>query len=661
MPSRPFLRLPTPTGGSRFRPRFGHRDVILLVIALFFAVGLVRAQPTEPADGAGMLVLGGAPAAMLDTRVDASIAGMVATVSVRQRFRNDDDGWLEGHYRFPLPPDAAVNDLVMVVGDRRIEGEIQEKQAAEATFAAAREAGRTASLVGQSDGNLFRTAVTNVPPGETVEVALTYVQEVPYGDAQFRFRFPTTVTPRFGDARAGAEPAPPTLAPPRVTITVDLAAGFELAHVATPHHDARISAGDPRQRRVEVEAAADRDFELIWEPRLGAEPRAALLTERGDDAHYGLLMLLPPEPDFASATPRELVLVIDRSGSMGGAPMRQARESLLMAVGSLGAGDRFNVIAFDDAVDAVFPEPVDATAGNVGEALAWIDALRADGGTNMAPALAFATSGAAPPGMVRQIVFVTDGAVAGERRLFAQIARDLGTARLFTVGIGAAPNAWFMRKAAEFGRGSYTFIGSEDQVAERMDRLLRRLEHPVMTDLCVDWPGAGEHYPAELPDLYLGEPLVVAVRLDDPSSAKTVGACGKRAGAWWEETVAARDAHGGEAVAALWARRKVAGLMDDLTLGADPAMVRDAVLDVALAHRLVTEYTSFVAVDRTPERTRDAALARGRFGNAVPQGASAAAALAMPATDAGTVMRVTLGLMMLLLGWILVRRLRDVQ
>lgn len=655
---RPTFRPVPEARSSGCRWRWNYRDVVLALIALFFLQGLARGAEDPPPRA--LLTLGETPAAYLRTDVHLAVTGVVAEVEVRQRFRNDTTRWLEGDYTFPLPVDAALAGMTLEIGERRIEGEIREREAAREAYEAARAEGRRTSLVGQEAGNLFRTRVANVGPGEEVGVTLRYTELLGYRDEHFSLRFPTTLTPRYGEGGAG--PADQSVGP--LTLTVDLRPGVPTAYVEAPHHDVRVERRGEAFRITLAEGATapDRDFELVWAPLLGQAPRAALMTQEHEGDRYGLLLFVPPQPEFRTPRARELILVIDRSGSMGGEPIRQARESLRLAVGSLDERDRFNVIAFASDVDRLFPAPVPAIPANIGRAIAWLDRLSADGGTDMAPALAAATAGRPPEGTVRQIVFVTDGAVGGERQLFAQIARDLGDARLFTVGIGAAPNAYFMRKAAEFGRGSYSYVGSEAQVAERMDALLSRLEHPLLTDLCADWPGAAEAYPPQLPDLYRGEPLVVAVRLGAATKGP-IRLCGRLEDGWWEETLEPGDAHPGFAVATLWARRKVEGLMDDLVLGADPEAVRAEVVRLALAHRLVTRFTSLVAVDRTPARSAAAAQARIRFGHAAPSGATAFVGsgpqLALPQTDAGTVMRSTLGVLLLVLGFALARRLED--
>ncbi|HEX2164201.1 MAG TPA: VWA domain-containing protein, partial [Thermoanaerobaculia bacterium] len=382
--------------------------------------------------------------------------------------------------------------------------------------------------------------------------------------------------------------------------------------------------------------AADRDFVLEWAPAAGEAPRAAVFTEEHEGDTYALLMLLPPPPEADGWAPlaREVIFVLDTSGSMHGAAIEQARAALGAALARLEPWDEFNVIEFDDRARPLFADSVPADPAAVERARAWVAGLEADGGTDMRGALALAL--AAEPGYrrrgperVRQIVFLTDGAVGDEEELFATISRGLGEARLFTVGIGSAPNGYFMRRAAEVGRGGYTWIGDLAEVGGAIDELARKLEGPVLTDLEVTWDDpTAESWPERLPDLYAGEPLVVAARLIDPGDEVRVA--GRRAGVWWEETVrlGAADAtprpaaavEVGPGVRQLWARCEIDHWLGRLVEGLPEEEVRREVVATALDHHLVSRYTSLVAVDVTPARPAGAALAAGAVPLATPDG-----------------------------------------
>ncbi len=677
---------------------------------------LARAAEFPQDIGAGTLLFQAAdsyaPAAPLATDVRMSVAGVVARVTVAQRFRNPGSEWAEAVYAFPLPDDAAVDRLQMKIGERVVEGEIHEREQAERIYGAARAAGQRASLMRQSTPNLFTTAVANIAPGESIDITIEYLQTAHYDGGEFSLRFPMTITPRYGvgdtpeqkmsvpsdpsaaavGSRAsianaitgtqtlaiGALAAPSAAhilhdagreqfatgaARSDASLRVILAPGLPLAAVGARQHDVHViresgtasdlalggndqgggdgfdtSGGDGRSKSAQSRNVAaadryviepttarvpmDRDFVLAWRPQVGSEPAVAALTETKGDTTYALLMIVPPtETHVRSIRPREMIYVIDTSGSMGGQSIEQAKSALKDALGRLTSADRFNIFQFNSWTSSLFRLPVDFTAESHAQALHWIDTLQSTGGTEMEPAIRAALAQPSVEGYLRQVVFLTDGAVAGETTLFTAITQGLRDARLFTIGIGSAPNSHFMRKAAQFGRGTYTHISKESEIATAMQRLFDKLDGVALTDVLVDWPSAIEIYPNQIPDLYAGEPIVVAAsfaaRGPEPLA---VTAFGRLAGAEWrQQVVAASDSLPG--IAALWARRKIEFLTDSRVAGTDESLIRKMIVDVALEHGLVSPYTSLVAVDKTPARSEAAALERRAVGNMRPEGA----------------------------------------
>jgi Ca-activated chloride channel family protein len=454
---------------------------------------------------------------------------------------------------------------------------------------------------------------------------------------------------------------PPLADPPLrnpVTIVVDLDAGFPVGDVTSRHHEAVTESLDAKRHTVRLrdeEVPADRDFELTWKALPGTMPQSALYKEVRDGATYGLLTLFPPSGAVADPgrLPREVVFVIDTSGSMEGASIQQARKALLLAIGRLRTGDRFNVIQFNSYTSQLFPEARMASGENRSAALVYVRKLVASGGTEMEGALRAALGGPGDQEFVRQVVFLTDGAVGNEAQLFELIRQRLGTTRLFTVGIGSAPNGHFMTKAAKLGRGTFTYIGDLAEVEERMGRLFESLESPVLTDIEVRWPSAAsvEAWPAKVPDLYAGEPVVVGARLTDLTGEVVI--TGRRGADSWQAALSLDSGETGAGMAALWARRKVEALLDSRSEGAPEEDVRTAVVALGLAHHLVTKYTSLVAVDVTPARPADAALYARAVPTLLPAGWSAQAMGQLPqtATDAPlhfALMALALGLAALL-------------
>ncbi|MBS7457864.1 marine proteobacterial sortase target protein [Coralloluteibacterium stylophorae] len=635
------------TGRPRLLPAPAQRrrraGIALMLIGLATAL---RAQAAEE----GLQLRGGdgawTDAVVLETAVDYRIRGLVAEVRVHQTYRNDSSTWVEGRYLLPLPEDAAVGALTVHVGERVIEGEIREKAEAEAMYAAAAASGRAAGLVEQNRPNLFRTAVANIAPGEVVDLEVGYWQPVRVEDGVFSVALPLTLTPRYapavacGEDCADAESLPAAAAsaglgnadPPTASIDVDLDAGLPLARVWSATHavTATREAGAAWHVALADEVVAgDRAFELRWQPEPSRTVRRATFTETVDGEHYALALLVPPTLPVPPV-PRELILVIDNSGSMHGESMRQAIAALDRALSRLRPDDTFNVVRFDDSSERLFPKAVPADAAYVAEARAFVRGLEADGGTEMAPALALAFEGEPAGGRLRQVVIATDAAVGNEQALLQAIAAHRGQARLFPVGIGSAPNAWFLRKAAAIGRGSAVLVRDVAELETRMDRLLDRLGAPALRDIRIDWPAGSEAYPAQVPDLYAGEPLQVVARVPAlPARAAFEGVTAR--GRWQDALLLDVQRADATGVGRLWGRARIEALEDARRAGADEAGVRAETVAVALAHGLVSRYTSLVAVERTPSRPGDAPLESVRAANAVPDGSLA---FAQGATDA---------------------------
>lgn len=593
------------------------------------------------------------PAPLVATDIQLEIAGPIVRATVTQRFENPSDAWVEGTYVFPMPEDSGVDRLRMQIGDRFIEGEIHERQEARRIYEDARANGQRASLVEQERPNMFTTSVANIGPGETVIVQIEYQDVARLNDGTFQLRVPLAITPRYipqpegfvfasdgGDRMAALADAmritPPMVLPSAepgeylrlpVTIHADLQPGFALGQIASQYHATLVDRSEPGHAVISLADGpipADRDFVLTWRPADETAPSAALFTEQLDGQTYLLAQILPPATLGVDTPrrPRETIFVIDNSGSMAGASMRQAREALVAALNRLEPGDRFNLIRFDNTMERVFPTAVDATPANIDRARRFAARLEAEGGTVMLPALRAALTDDTPQdtSRVRQVVFLTDGAIGNEAELFAAIDQGLGRSRLFPVGIGSAPNTYFMSRAARLGRGTFTHIGDVNQVADAMERLFTALERPVMTQLDALFPAnaLSEIWPAPLPDLYYGEPVLLTARLAGPDGMMRLE--GELAGSAWQQEIALADARPAAGVATLWARNRIRALEEMRFQGATPAAIDASVLETALDFHLVTRLTSLVAVDATPARPLGDQLAQRDVPLMVPHG-----------------------------------------
>lgn len=628
------------------------RLIILFLIAPFAAFGDAAARLVSLDDaGTGALMFKTdepgryieAPLVATDITVD--ITGPLARTKITQRFRNPSDVWVEGVYVFPLPDDSAVDTLRMRIGDRFIEGRIKEKQAARAEYEQAKADGKRAALVEQLRPNMFTNAVANIGPGETIVAQIEYQQALTAKDGAFGLRIPLVVAPRYNpdpvvqQATFGANgwavsaPQPPiapedgeTLTNP-VTLSITLAAGFEVETVESLYHRITIvDDGEIKRITLTGPAPADRDFALQWRAKTGAAPQAALFGETvGGDDHI-LLMVTPPAVAAARpAPPRDVVFIQDVSGSMSGESIRQARAGLAQGLARLRPQDRFNLVIFNNEFRVYSDVMVQATPAALRDVSRAVEGLDASGGTEMAPALNWALSKTADTeGRLRQIIFLTDGAVGNDEEMLALIRAKLGKARLFTVGIGSAPNSYFMTRAAEIGRGAHIYIGDTGEVARQMEALFAKIENPVMTDLKLTLPAgaAAEIYPDPLPDLYAGDPLTVAIKAEAAGDAVLTGV---RDGAPWSLTVPLDQAARRPGVAKLWARAKIKGLeAERLAFGRgdarDEATLDAAILDTALAHGLTSRMTSLIAVDTTPARPDGEPLTTAQVALNLPAG-----------------------------------------
>jgi len=629
----------------------------------------------------------------VDTRVNMKVSGMIVRSTVVQRFTNPDDFWVEGIYVFPLPDDASVDHMRMKIGERVVEGEIKEREAARKTYEAAKQQGKKVALIDQQRPNVFTNAVANIGPGEAIVIEIEYQQVLHYentrGEGKFEVRFPMTMTPRYFPAANAPQPemeqvpqqsgpvlkpavyraerirnfnqvgwatnsdiiadaermTPPFVANDAlddqgyashavvnpVSISVELNTGFPINQIISPYHTIhtiRQAQGKASIQLAQQSVAANRDFDLVWTVDSGYAPRAALFNEQQGDKLYNLIMVMPPTDGVADNTnvAREVIYIIDTSGSMEGTSLQQAKSALTMALARLRPADTFNIIQFNSITSALYETAQSATRQNIQQAQHYVNGLYATGGTEMLPALQQAFNGVVDKGQLRQVIFLTDGSVGNETQLFDLIKTKLGNSRLFTIGIGSAPNSYFMTRAAEFGRGTYTYIGSSNEVQNKMQNLFTKLESPVLTDLKVMLPDTAqaEVWPKQIPDLYLGEPVVIAIQSKQLEG--NVRITGQRADSQWQVELPVRGGQPGSGVGVLWARAKIKDLMNNMAINASDSVQKDnlkkSIIDVALQHHLVSKYTSLVAVDKTPTRAIWDRLNTRKIPNQMPYGAT---------------------------------------
>lgn len=616
-------------------------------------------------------------APQVGTDIEVGVSGPLARTVVTQSFVNNSDMFVEGTYVFPLPENSAVDTLRMRVGQRWIEGRIETRRQAREIYEEAKDGGQVATLVEQHRPNAFTTEVANIAPGDEVVVQIELQQTLAPRDGAFGVRIPLVVAPRYvpdGHLAPGLEltgngwrrvdgnpasPAPAVRATPDqsdsatpadtadsadpaepvnpVRISIDLDAGTPLAEISSPYHQISITDQQFTSASVELVGSvpADRDFYLAWTTTALDDAHASTFVEHHRERSHYLALITPPRHESLGdeVPPREMIFVQDTSGSMAGASLAQARRGLTLALERLEPEDTFNLIDFNSTWTAFSHEPIAATERNISGATEWVSSMVSSGGTEMAPALREALR---DPGLddsrIRQVVFLTDGAVSNEDELLGIISGRLGRSRLFTVGIGSAPNSHFMRSAATLGRGASVSIGDLDEVEELMGDLFAKLEHPALVDVVVAGvPDGVEISPSPMPDLYAGEPVVVGLVVPaGVDVAEEIRMVGVRGGETVEIEVPVDKASQREGVARLWAREEIAELDDRrsslyFTGTSDEIETQLEQLDakvesLALEYGLVSRLTSLVAVDLEVTRPADVDAGSAEVALNVPAG-----------------------------------------
>jgi len=620
--------------------------ILFSATCLFWGNKLLAQTATEPAFdyeqlGSGQLLFSQQgesliAASLLQSQVDFNINGMIASTTLKQSFLNQNNEYLNGTYAFPLPDNAAVNYLRIQIGERVIEGTIMERVQAKRMFQQAQAKGITASLVTQHRANIFTNNIANIAPKEQITITLKYIQTIDYQAGRFSLRFPMKITPRYTpDLKPNSpvdlisssynHPLLDTTNP--IQIKVKLNAGIALEKINSPSHAIKLNTGQesaslvsqntaqPAHQVVQInlnniQEPMNKDFILEWFPEPNKEPTLSVFKESIDDEQFTLLMLMPPTQGSDNIPERDITFIIDTSGSMQGQSIIQAKKSLLFALNTLTPKDSFNLIAFSSSSQRLFNNTVMASPKHIRQAKQFIEQLSADGGTEMYrplhQALSMSMAKKQIKNALRQILFITDGAVSNEVELFKLIHQTHDLPRIFTVGIGDAPNGYFMRKAAQFGRGSYTYIGDISEVQQKMSALLTKISQPALRNLSVQFQplhlASIEQFPQQLPDVYLGEPILLSFKTKElPSSVQLFGDVTEQG---WYQEVDLTDILPSKNTATVWARAKIEDLLDSLVLGKDVNVVKEKVLQTSLQHQVISPYSSFIAIEKQPEVDR---------------------------------------------------------
>jgi Ca-activated chloride channel family protein len=561
------------------------------------------------------------PIPLKHTDVRVTIDGYIASVAVRQQFENPFDSKIEAVYVFPLPQNAAVNDFVMTVGDRRIRGIIRERQEAEKIYKQAKSQGHVASLMTQERPNIFTQKVANIEPGKQIDIDIRYFHTLQWDDGDYEFVFPMVVGPRFnpsgsadpiaavarGSNAAGGHTSVEYLAPHErsghdISLTVDVRAGVDIERIESVNHPIETEQLASGRRQVSLttrDSILNRDFVLRYRVA-GNTVKSALMTHRDEHGQYFTMMLYPPaELSSLQRSPMEMVFVLDCSGSMSGPPLDQSKAAVRQALTTLTPRDTFQIIRFSSHTSQLGKKPLPATGENVQRALSWLSTLSGSGGTEMIEGIKAALDFPHDEGHFRLVSFLTDGYIGNEQQILTTLNQKCGASRVFSFGVGQSPNRYLMDRMAGVGRGAVTYLSLNDDATDVMNRFAERISHPALTDVAIDWGDmqVEDVYPSRLPDLIVGRPIIRTGRFTGVPSKVRVGgqACMKPVDF---EVAVVDDQQEHKGIAAVWARHKIA----DLTTQAarSPGMVEQikrAVLQTALNHNLMSTYTAFIAVD----------------------------------------------------------------
>lgn len=602
----------------------------------------------------------------VNTSASVEVNGLIAYVEINQTFVNVENATLNGKYQFPLPSEAAVNYLNVRIGDREIVGEIMEKKAAKATFDKAKRQGKKASLVRQQRANLFTNNIANIDPLAEISVTLRFVMPVTYQQGRFSIALPVAMTERYkplnfqqSPAERDSEffPAMPMAKQSSLQVNVELNAGVAVENIRSASHQIIVENTDSpnnpnglnnhyKVSLTKGEMPVASGFELSWQLSPAETPKIASYSEQVGDDFYTIFTFFPAENRTDEVLPRDVIFIIDTSGSMQGPSMSQAKASLRHALSLLSYQDSFNIIAFNNDSKQLFHATHMRSDESLARANQFINQLYADGGTEMLQplnqALLMPSRKIQSEDVIKQIVFITDGAVANEFELMQLLQRSDSNFRLFTVGIGSAPNSYFMKKAAQFGRGSSIFIQSANEMGAKMADLMTKISQPSLADINLSFDQqiqqTIEVFPRKLPDLYLGEPIQVAVKSSLPLASAQV--TGKTATVPFYQQLIIESEKQAKAVSKLWAKRKIDDLLDGLVTGEDAEQVKSEVLNTSLAHQILSPYTSFIAVEKSPDIEQ--LLASNRL-----KQLKETLAVAMPKTALGWQQQLILGLLLL--------------
>jgi Ca-activated chloride channel family protein len=591
--------------------------IILLTVLVCSAVD-IAAQNLETTQG--MLVssnkngknIGSCP--LKHTYVKAEISGFLARVKVTQEFENNFNQPIEAVYKFPLPNNSAVDDMTMKIGERVIRAKIMKREEAKEVYETAKIDGKTASLLDQERPNIFTQQIANILPNEKIIIEISYVETLKYEDGEYEFVFPMTVGERYAPRsmrRANAAKVTPNIARSRaghdISIEVKVDAGVSIERIRSTSHlieTLNFSANNASVKLKDENIIPNKDFILRYDVT-GNRIEDAILMHKDARGGFFTLILSPPEK-FASEdiTPKEIVFLLDVSGSMSGYPIEKAKEAMRLTIENLNPQDTFNLITFASGTQMLFENPVPATVANLQKAKNFLATLSGGGGTEMMEAIKAALTPSDSQRHIRIVCFMTDGYVGDDMEIIGEVQKH-PNARVFAFGIGSSVNRFLLDEISEAGRGDVEYVGLENDGAKAAKKFYERVRTPLLTDVSVEWNGlpVTDVYPKRIPDLFSAKPVIIHGRYLSAGSG-TIYLKGNVAG---QQSVREINVNLPESqkendvLATLWARTKIDDLMSKNWEGVQnenlPKELEGQITKLGLDFRLMTQFTSFVAVE----------------------------------------------------------------
>lgn len=609
----------------------------ILTVFLFLIVPLNTAAEESATEGTLRIVskdgkmLSSCP--LRHTDVNAEISGFIARVTVRQQFQNTMKEKIEAVYIFPLPSKAAVDNMVMKIGSRTIRSDIKKREEARKIYEDAKKRGHVASLLEQERPNIFTQSVANIMPGENIDIEISYVEYLNYRDGLYEFAFPMVTGPRYIPGKPSgqtqgtgwaedtkrvpdASRITPQVTPKGtraghdISVRVTIDAGVPISRICSVLHKVTTTCDKGSSQAVvtldQNDSIPNKDFILQYETA-GSDLQDAMLyhTKKGEGGFFSLILQPPLKPKKSQITPKEMIFVIDTSGSQMGWPIEKAKETMRYCIENMNEGDTFNLLAFSNNVTKLFESPMPNTKENREKALDFLAHRLGSGGTEMLPAMMAALTPAENSKQLRIVTFMTDGYVGNDMEIIDAVKKNIGGARLFSFGVGNSVNRYLLDKMAEMGRGEVEYVTLNRHGDEVAEAFQRKIGTPLLTDISIDWSNlpVKDVFPRSHPDLFSGRPLIITGRYSgEANGIATIK--GKVAGAPYSrkiEVILPKNEPKHDVLASLWARTKIEDLMDsDLTAiqsGSPDPSIKGAITDLGLAFRLMTQYTSFVAVE----------------------------------------------------------------